>query len=322
MQCFHILTFQFSAGSMGSRTIPFLITFSDSQKDSIPHIDRNNHTLTLPGGNRALPKDSGLIQIIMRNGKLIQCFPFHPLQYFPDNDLPVPLSVLLNDCHVFQISLLVFTLQITHIIGNLSAAFSEASGSQLRIIFCHFLSQMPAAGVHHKVYGTVLRPVKLYEMIPAPKRTKASFRLLLVNMTGTVKRLIRKFPGHVMRLSPYGKSGGYIFPDHFIQFLKFNIAFIQFYTGHSAADIHSQKLRDYSVLYCHGQPYGSCLSGMYIRHHADPASLRHLIITYHFHLCFSVCIYIIRKYFCLGINTFYYFHTNLHDSALRNLKSE
>lgn len=112
----------------------------------------------------------------------------------------------------------------------------------------------------------------------------------------------------MVRLPAYGKAGGYIFSDHPVQLLKLCITLIQLHTGHPAANIHSQELRNYPVCHCHGQSDGTHLAGMDVRHHTDSAALGYLTVTYHLNLSLRIRLHILREDPGLRIDSLHYFH--------------
>lgn len=116
-------------------------------------------------------------------------------------------------------------------------------------------------------------------MVAAAERPDAFSRALKIDAVRTAQRIkvnLRvKFVGDFPNIAP-----GRDFPvNQRVKFCKINLPFSNFYSFHTAADINAHHSRHNFIRDRHGRPDRAALARMDIRHNADFAAAKCLLVA-------------------------------------------
>ena len=101
-----LLTAHETAGTVGSRAVPFLVALAHADQAAVAHVDGNQQLFPGFGGNSALAEDHLLrVDIVVDGSKLFDLSQPHTAQDHIGHGLAVEHSKALCDAHVVDIIL-------------------------------------------------------------------------------------------------------------------------------------------------------------------------------------------------------------------------
>ena len=155
------------------------------------------------------------------------------------------------------------------LLNLMTGSAPECPAAFVLIIVGHFRSEMSAPGVNHEKQPPVPGLVYLNKVVTASQRADAvncSVKIDLVGTTelGQVDFRIERM-GNIADFSAVGN----LLPNQRIQLGEVNLAFGQFHSFHTTANIHAYHTWDDLVLNGHSGADGTAFTRMDIGHNAD-----------------------------------------------------
>ena len=158
-------------------------------------------------------------------------------------------------------------------------ATPKSTAALVLIEVCNLSPKMPAAGVDYQKQPPIFRTIHLDEVVPTAKGADASHRTIEVDLICATQLRQIEFRIQRMDLVSHLSSVGDLLPNQRVQTLEIDLTLGQFHRFHAAADINADHAWNDFVPNGHGGTNRTALASVDIRHNADLAARKFLLIT-------------------------------------------